>query len=390
MTTQLLTSQLVIKPRTISCYADQVNNQFHKSQSHYVDLSERLKDHLSDSDKKYLLDDSITNFKLKHSNVHHWSNISLCRAQSTTLDKIMIDVTLQRMLDFKHAIQILDRFRQILVMPICVYEEPACPGKYVCWDGQHTAIVLLMIAKHILGETDLSNVRIPIVIYPSTMKSDMRQCFITLNGEGKKPLDVIDKYHQKVFGVRTDNSTNSDWILNEKKQQALENAKMFATHSKFGDVNMPGALTRLEELVDADYDLEVTENFCKYFVSICKSSRPVQPKESWLLYDFFQLCQSARITVDDQYIKGITDSIKKAFGGNDLDAIALVQRAKRSYQEWWRVNKPNPDGTLWGINYPSEKKMAQVFFLAQLRKNFTGPLPAFKNSPWVVSPTDLL
>jgi len=294
------------------------------------------------------------------------------------------------MLDFKHAINILDHFWQILVMPICVYEEPACPGKYVCWDGQHTAIVLLMIAKHVLGESNLNNIRIPVVVYPSTMKSDMRQCFITLNGEGKKPLDDIDKFHQKVFGVRTDGSTNPDWILNEKKQQALENAKMFATNEKFGDIKEPGALTRLKELTNLTYDLSVTENFCKYFKSMCNSSRPVQPKESWLLYDFFNLCNNAKITVDDQYIKGITDSIRKAFNGQDIDVIYLSHKAKLSYQEWWRLNKPNPDGTLWGINYPTEEKRTQVFFLAQLRKNFTGALPNFRNPPWIVPSADLL
>lgn len=378
MTLQLQTQQF---------YADQVNGQFHKSQSHYVSLAQRLRESINGENwKQTVLDDAIDNFKNKNPNVTQWSHFTFCSANKTTLDKIQIDITLQRMLDLIHSCNILDHFKQLLVMPICVYEEPLQPGKYVCWDGQHTAIVLYILASKVLG-LDVSKCEIPIVIYASDQKAEMRECFITLNGpEGKKGLDDIDKVHQKIFGVRTDGSTNPDWLLVEQKQQALEGSKIFLTHSKFGDANAPGAYSRLVEVLHPNYDLEITQAFAKYFFKVCYSNRPVQPKESWMLYDYFRLCKLSGITLDDAYISGVAKSLRTAFN-DDFDASELYDRAKWSYQEWWRANKPSPDGTLLGISY-SENRIGLTFLAAQVAKHFDGTAPRISKF-WPVPARDL-
>lgn len=382
--------QLMSVPQTTVIYADTVNQQFHKSKSHYVSLRQRLDDNIqSDAYKQQVLADAILNFKTNFPNIKSWIDLQLCKGESTTLDKIEIDITLQRMLDIMHSINIVDHFKQLFVMPIQVYEEPARPGKFICWDGQHTAIVLYIIAKYILNE-DVSKCIIPINIYASNQKAEMRECFITLNGpEGKKSLDEIDKFHQKVFGVRTDGNTRADWVLNADKQSALENAKMFVTHTKFGDTDQPGALTRMQELIDPRYDLTITQNFCQYFVSVCRSGRPVQPKECWLMYEFFRLCKESNITVDAAYISGVANSIKKSFDTGDMDSLALCAQAKYSYQEWFRLNKPNPDGTLWGISYPKETVLGVTFLIAQIAKHFKGQLPRLQNLYWNVPAKDL-
>jgi hypothetical protein len=355
-------------------YADTVNSRFHKSQSHYVGLAERFRSSVSENEhwKISTLDDSIENFRIKNSHIKRWEDIQLCSAESTTLDLIDIDITLQRLYDFIHGCNILSDFKQIFVMPICVYREPLRPGRFVCWDGQHTAIALWVIASKILG-LDISKCRIPIVVYRSELKSEMRECFISLNGDAKQPLDHIDLVHQKVFGVRTDNSPNLEWRTVEKKYQALENCKIFLTHKKFNDTDMPGAYSRLDEFIDPAYEPVITEYFAKYFFKMCNSSRPVRPKESWIFYDFFKLCTKAKIDVDNQYIREIVRSLKTAMGG-DFDSEEFYNKAKRSYQEWWRANKPYPDGTLWGISY-NEQRIALTFLLAQIRKNTDVPLP---------------
>ena len=360
----------------ITSYADVVNTQFHKSESHYVNLNDRLTSSLNATWKKSILDDAVENFKLNNPNVKYWEQFSFCRAVTVTLDLIDIDITLQRMLDVIHCCNILDRFKALMAMPICVYEDSSRPGRYICWDGQHTAMVLFIIATRVL-KLDISQIQIPIVIYASDQKSEMRECFITLNGpEGKKSLDHIDKVHQKIFGVRTDGSRNPDWMLIELKQQALEDNKIFLTHEKFGDTGESGAYSRLEEFIDDDkYNLEITQNFAKYFFKICQSNRPVQPKESWMLYDFFKLCQNSNIKVDDAYIYGVANSLKQVSNG-DFDAGALYNRAKASYQEWWRDNKPWQDGTISGISY-SEKRIGMTFLLAQIAKNFKGEMPKY-------------
>ena len=270
-------------------------------------------------------------------------------------------------------------------MPICVYEDPANPGKYICWDGQHTAIVLTIIASMILAE-DLDKCEVPIVVYSSNLKSDMRQCFIELNGEGKKPLDHIDQVHQKLFGVRTDGSKNAEWQLIDKKYRMLEDYKIFLTNEKFGDTHSPGAQARLDEFLDKSYPPVITEYFAKYFFNICHSSRPVQPKESWMMYEFFDWCRVSKIEVTDDYIYDIAQSLKKAFNG-DFDSSKLYTKAKFSYQEWYRANKPYQDGTLWGIQYP-EFKIGLTFLMAQIAKNFKGPMPSYKPL-WNVPDEDL-
>jgi hypothetical protein len=374
---------------TPTLYADKINSQFHKSQSHYVDLKTRLDESIkSDPWMLSIVNDAIVTFKSKHPSVKQWSDLTFCSAVSTTIDKIQIDTTLQRRLDVVHACDIIDHFRQIAVMPICVYEDPACPGSYVCWDGQHTAMVLFMIASQALN-LDITQCQIPIVIYASHQKAEMRNTFILLNGEGKKPLDPIDVFHQKLFGVRTDGSTDANWLLIEKKQQALESAKMFVTHEKFGDIYEPGAYTRLNEILDPDYDLSVTENFCKYFFKMCKSSRPVQPKESWMLYEYFRLCKAAGITVDDAYILNVVNSLKAAYPSGDFDSNHFYNHAKARYQTWWLNSNNSLDGTLRGISYP-EIRLGMTLFVEQVAKNFPGSQIKLKNPLWHVTSGDLL
>jgi hypothetical protein len=334
-----------------------------------------------------LVDSSIEEFRNRNPKLTTWSAFRFCRSETTTLDKIVIDITLQRMLNLPHGTRIMDKFRQIRVMPISVYQDPLAPGKYVCWDGQHTAIILYMIAVLILG-LDPAKCDVPIVVYESSQKSEMRENFMELNGDAKMPLDLIDYFHQMVFGVRTDNSKNTTWMLVEEKQKALESAKMFATHIKFGNGDQPGALSRLDELMDVkNYDLSITQQFCKYFVAVCKSRRPVQPKECWMLYEYFKLCQIEGIEVNDAYVRGVANSLKTAFNG-DFNSIALASKAKASYQGWWIDTNRSMDGTLRGITYP-EYRLGLTFLIKQIAKNFKGTVPT-GNPLWPVPTKDLL
>lgn len=367
-------------------YADKINQQFYKSKSHYVSLEKRLIDSVdTDKYKKAIITAAVDEFRVRNPHIANWEDFTFCRCETTTLDKIVIDVTLQRMLNVVHSCNIMDKFKQIRVMPISVYEDPLAPGKYVCWDGQHTAIVLFLIASLSL-KLDISKCEIPIVIYESSQKAEMRENFMELNGDAKLPLDLIDYFHQMVFGIRTDNSSNPDWKLAEEKQQALEKAGMFATHAKFNNIDEPGALSRLEELTDTKkYDLSITQYFCKYFSAVCGSNRPVQPKEVWMLYEYFRLCQNAGIIVDDAYITGVAKSLQ--FDNGDFNSIALANKAKLSYQQWWIDNNISIDGTLRGITYP-EYRMGMTFFVKQVAKRFNGRVPT-GNPLWEVPDKDL-
>jgi hypothetical protein len=349
-------------------YADTVNQQFYKKASQYVSIPQRLTQTINGTSYyQSVVTDAVHEFLRRHPKINKWTDITLCSAVTTTLDKIVIDITLQRMLVLFHATGLLDKFQQIRVMPISVYEDPMAPGQYVCWDGQHTAVMLYMIAMAL--KADISKCEVPIVVYKSKLKSEMRQNFMVLNGEGKWPIEAIDKFHQMIFGVRTDGTEIPAWKLAEEKQKHLEGAKMFATHSKFGDTDEPGALTRLDELMDPRYDLKITENFCKYFVAICKSNRPVQPKECWLMYEFFRQCQIEKVTVDDAYIRGVANSLKIGFSG-DFDPIAMIAQAKVAYRDYYE----HINGYAHGIRYP-EVPLGLTFLIKQIAKNFNGIMP---------------
>jgi|SaaInl74LU_5_DNA_1037368.scaffolds.fasta_scaffold07830_3 hypothetical protein len=369
-------------------YADKINKQFSKSKSHYVDIGQRLQDTIGmHPARQKMVAEAVKEFQRRNPNIKKWSDLRLCKGQTATLDNIRIDITLQRLLMIMHALKILSNFNQILVMPIQVYEDPAQPGKYVCWDGQHTSVVLYMIAALVLGE-DLSKCEIPVVVYQSNLKSEMRECFIALNGDAKLPLDEIDKFQQKVFGVRTDGSKNPDWQLVERKQRYLENAKMFATGDKFGDTDRPGALTRMSEITnDLRYEECLTEYFCKYFYAVCGSSRPVQPKECWMLYEYFQLCVRQGINVTDAYIRGVAESLKHV-GDDDFDALKFSSHATTVHNDWWLRTGQSIDGTLRGIQRP-EYKVGLTMLIPQIAKNFSGEVPEYVPL-FKVRPQDLI
>ena len=367
-------------------YADKINQQFFKSKSQYVSLEKRLLDTIGNEKfRRTLVSSSIEEFLNRNPQFTQWSDFTFCRCEKTTLDKIVIDITLQRLLNLLHSTGIMDKFQQIRVMPISVYEDPLAPGKYVCWDGQHTAIMLYMIAAGSL-KLDITKCEVPIVVYESSQKAEMRQNFMELNGDAKLALDLIDYFHQMVFGVRTDGSKIDNWVLVEQKQTALEQAGIFATHEKFGDTDQPGALSRLDELMDIKkYDLSITQHFAKYFTEVCNSSRPVQPKEVWMLYEYFRMCKVEGIAVNDKYIKGVANSLK--FDNGDFNAIKLSHKAKKSYQDYWIKNNLSIDNSLRGITYP-EYRMGMTFFVKQVAKNFSGQVPD-GNPLWTVPDMDL-
>ena len=345
--------------KVINTYADQINKQFTHSKSQYVTLKERLSSALAAGVWHQAKVGFATNtWQSTYPNIKSFKQIKLCQAKFTTLDMIEIDTTLQRVVILNHVAYILNNFKQTKSMAIQVYEDKNRPGRYICWDGQHTVLALYIIACVILKE-DPANVTIPIVIYDSDLKSEMRENFLELNGDAKLPLDPIDYFHQYLFGVRTDNTQKDKWLAAEQKQCYLETYGMFATHEKFGDHTQPGALSNLTEFMELDPSY--VEVVCKYFYHVCNSSRAVDTKEFWMMSMYFRLAQSQGIEVTDEFITEVCVSLNAAFGGS-YDPDALYNQAQKAYEEWWRVNKPMADGTLLGIN--RHRKNDTITFLA--------------------------
>ena len=368
-------------------YADKVNRQFTKSTSNYVTVKQRLRDRLlNETLLESMLDNTIERFKENNPYLKSWEDVQLCQSQSCKLSNIRIDTTMQRMVIFMWLIKILNTFEEVRINPLRVFEDPENPGNFVCWDGQHTALALYVIATKVLNE-DPAKCNIPIIVYPLKQKAEARRSFMYANGEGSYDLDAIDFFQQMIFGVRTDGTKTPSWLIAEEKQKYLEDAKMFATHEKFGDANEPGALARMQELMDTkNYKPEITKYFCKYFASVCESSRPVQPKESWMLYEYFKLCNDDKnITVDDKYISSVADALRQV-GENDFDSLDLWSRVVSSWQNYYKEYVRHGIDHL-GIRYP-EKPLAITFLIAQLKKAGL-TTPYYKDTHYIVPEEDL-
>lgn len=259
------------------------------------------------------------------------SNIKLARAAQAKLTDLRIDDTMNRPLDWEHVCKIIRNFAETRVLAINVYEDPAAPGCLIAWDGQHTTIVLYIIYCMIYDES-ASNVVVPVVIAPSNDKAAIRENFIILNtdeadGGGKKSLDPLDLYSQKVFGVRMDGSNNLDWRSAELKQQLLETADLFLTSTAYQNTDAPGAITQVASVIDEAQG--IVTNFCKYWIERKKfENRHVESKELIMLNNFFRACMEEQIAIDDKYIEDMT----KIF----WDAFECEFTGQKGLNKFWR------------------------------------------------------
>ena len=315
--------------KEIETYAEKVNSQYSEDQSFWLSLKERLKDRLSER-VRFALESAIEEFKNRNPNISKFSDLSLCQAAITTLDKLVIDTTIQRPLNIRWVMYLIYSFRQSAVMAIQVYEHPDRPGYYVVWDGQHTAILLYILIKMVFGEK-LEDCKIPITISSIKDRHEIRENFIELNGDGKKALDEIDLYQQKVRGVRVDNSENPDWVETEEKQQKLENHGLFVTHEKFSDTKEIGAISRLNEI--KKYNVASVSQFAKYWSAI-NQERSVEPKELVMIFWYFDTCRKDGIKVDDDYIVQFATKCKELFEADfDPDGDFFLAMGI-AYKEW--------------------------------------------------------
>lgn len=376
-------------PKPVQSYADKINSQYRVASSEYVDIATRLRNTINDkAHLQKLIKDAVENALKRNPRIKSWKDMEFCETIMIPLDQLFIDVTMQRLLDLLNCSNILDHFDDFMVRPIMVYRDENSPDKLVLWDGQHTATCLYLLCMA-LGE-DPSKCTVPVVVSRNTNKAKMRRTFIGHNGDAVKQLDTYDLVEQKLFAVQVDGDTQLDFVEISNRQQALAARGMFITHPKREDDNMPGAYSRLDEFVRIDYySLNVVDNFAEYFYQICKSGRAVQPKETWMLYEFFRECEKAKIKVDKSYIKELADSLRVVNDG-DFDSIKFYKKAKSSYAKYWlesRLALGIETKSLRGISYP-EHPVGLTFLFAQIKKNFSRPLPRYVPL-WKVPKADL-
>jgi hypothetical protein len=353
-------------------YAHSVNAYYQNSDNNIVSLEQRIADtigSLPDSNLatvQQMIAAALAEFKrIYGSQITKWEDLHLAQSVYVTLTDIYIDTTMQRLLDLHWVSKLLSKFKTTKVIPIQVYVGD--DGKLCAWDGQHTAVLLYIICVHAL-KLDPSKVKVPVNIYPSSKKSEMRECFLDLNSaEGKRSLDNIDHWIQEVFGVRIDGSNNPGWKMTESKQRILERYNLFVTHDKFHNTDMPGAISRLNEIIK--YDVKVVDWLCDYLSQVNQGDRPVAEKEMVMMSHFFGRCRLEGIKVDKDYIKKLAATILTLWDGDFTPYGPFWSKVAYAYHMW---HQSDPMNAMVNPKCGKEPLHGFPFLLAQLNKSMPG------------------
>lgn len=358
--------------KSTATYAEQFNSQYAKSDSHFVDLAERF-DSFCDESEAIEFRMMSREFRRRHPEFKEIQDIKrrLCRGMQGKLSQIEIDVTMQRLLNLNHVLKMLANFKATKVMPIQVYEDPERPGKYVAWDGQHTAILLYILCTMVF-ETNPADLDVPIVIYDVSTKAEIRENFIGLNGEDKLPLDAIDIFQQMVYGVRVDGSEKPTWLEAERKQKMLEKHKLFVTADKFDNTKEVGAISRMQEIMQASP--EVVEQFGKYWSAIRKQ-RSVEPKEIYMMMSWLMLAELQDVTVDDNYIYDLADMNLGLFDANFSPTGAFWAKCETAYENWY---EQQPQSAWQEPSMQKQPTHGLPFLNAQIEKSLGREVPTYR------------
>ena len=379
---------------TNKIYADKQNSLYNEAESNFITVQQRLTESLTLTTAfSNMLDGIVSEFKRRHPKWTNWNDVVLCRSVTATMDQILIDTTMQRQVNFRHIVNILNNFSNTMVMPIQVYEDPDQPGKFIAWDGQHTVVALYIIATLVFG-VRLKDINVPIVVYPTSEKLEIRRNFIKLNGDAKQPLDFIDTYKQMVFGVRVDGADDADWVATEQKQQYLEKASLFATNTKFGDDHEDGAFTLLADTImtknlSKAKDPDVTRMFSQYW-GYLNAERPVQAKEARQLYEYFNLCYEQKIKVDKEYLLELVNFNKEYFGADFSEVSSFWAKVKIAYTNWYEKSNPDSYSEFGLKGFTTEMRTGIPFLIAQLKKSTKLKVPSYiPNNGFTVNSADL-
>ena len=398
----------------MASYADIVNSKYSNKADHYQDLKERFNAAISalpltvQQLLRARLKKALKTFITNNPNYQKFSDLPLCHAQVGTLAQIIIDATMQRALNINWLFEILEKFRATQAMPIQVYRVMNPQGElsylkagefYASWEGQHTAMVLFLIATMVFNE-DPANVRIPVVIYDVSTKAEIRDNFIKSNTiEGKKLLDDIDIVQQQIYGVRVDGSKNPLWLQVEQKQTYLEQVGLFVTDKKFGDHTQPGAVTRVDDIMNEKMPVEVVRQFCVYAKTILEiNQRPINTKEAPIILGFLKMAATGNIEYSDSEIRDLAMLCHTLFDADfDSDGPYWAQ-LETAYFNWWERFYQDVDPMIRPERPRMNKDWVQggTFFWHQLKKSWQDdngnamPLPRLNiNTQFIPNVKDL-
>lgn len=370
---------------TAPSYAASQNARFTNSKANLVDIVQRYRDtvnalppaarrnHMT-SLKRALAQFRKNNPGIKSLNRTRTREINralfpICQAIDRSLSSIYIDTTMQRQPDLKWICHIIANFRAYQAQPIQVYL--VADGKYGGWDGQHTALALYLIAVDGLG-MQFEDVVVPVNEYALNTRGQLRGTFISNNSvsgkmAGKKALDLIDIVEQMIYGVECDGVTDPDWVAVHKKWQYICAAGMFLTSDKFNNSDETGAVSRLQEFMDAS--VEVVRQFSVYgdyvirMQATSRQRRPINAKEIPIIIEFLSACELDNVKLTDDDIRDMAQHCIDLFDANfDAKADFWVCVYDAIKNSWIKYNKQNQiPPAAWGKQPANSKNTPQGY-----------------------------
>jgi hypothetical protein len=325
---------------TTSSYAANKNARFSLTASQIKTVKQRWDDTFNALPKNqqsainYGLQSAIAEFQRRNPKIKGTKDLKkqLAKAWTVKMSQVCIDDTMQRQLNIAWVLTLLNVFVSTKVIPVHVYQPDPDQELYLAWDGQHTLVLLWLICTQIFGE-DPETFEIPVNVYASHMKAEMRGSFIDLNSEeGKKMLDLFDKIEQMIYGVRTDGSQNPLWKFIEEKQQIVEARGLFLTSKKFGDDHMPGAISRMQEV--NKLQLDSLTWLCDYLVAVGAQHRAVEEKEIVMMAYFFERCRLAKLNLTQKQVFEIATVTKNNWGADFSHSSRFWARVSLAYTNW--------------------------------------------------------
>ena len=385
-------------------YAAQQNARYNYEGSIFVDLDKRFNDTIANLPRlkaqgiRAQVIAACKEFQKRYPNVKKFSDLALADAGLTPLSDILIDITIQRLLDLGWVVEILKNFREVQADPIKLYEVvaggdlieyyPVGTKLFASWDAQHTAIVYWIIATMITKE-DPRTVQVPSIVYKVKNKADIRMNFVSGNSKaGKHLLDSIDLFMQMVLGVRMDGSTDPKWVDAELKQQHLEGADLFVTAEKFGNTHMAGAISRMAEI--DKYTSDVIRKFCLYTTTF-PAPRSIDSQEIEIMCAWFDMAKNSGIDYTDAQVIDLGNHIHELFGADFHESSQFWITVRTAYENWHRdYYKRFPAAARPSSRMAKNWNSGGTFLWHQLSKTWNGPIPSLSNStPFIPARKDL-
>lgn len=306
---------LTFTDNDLNPYAQRINATYHTDEDKFVTIEQRLQElYAKDSDLEAMFT-SLAEGMVEAMGYETYSDmlkdvVGMGTIQYQPVLNTDINDTMQRWPDRENLLNIVGEFNPDFVNRVRTYLDSKRKDKkvkrHVAWDGQHTAISLYLIAVYGY-KMDPKDVIIPVDQYPGDDRAAIRRRFVEFNsGRTSKKLENIDLYKQYVAGFRHDGLTD---FWNErcvKMQGYFEKYGYFATNEKFGDDHRAGAWSRLTEVFNRNFPVEVFERVMQYH-SITNNDKNFIALEVDNMSVFIRQCMNEGIVVTDEYLQEMAD-----------------------------------------------------------------------------------